>query len=275
MATHPDLMLSSQALKSAPLAMLMVDGSGRVTWANDRLAAILGISVESLLGNGDDKLVHMCLKRLLSDDEVIALPTINGNPECWLKCWVQDMPEQTGKGQLRYFTDVSEYIRTNDPVTGLLNQRSLVQGLDPQVSRSRRYNNPLSVVAMYLEGIEDMDERYGGSTRERVLVAIGQLLKDQMRWADLIAPFKRRLRLGDHDGLSFFTDDQQACPPELQSYVNDQVSCIPFFGGAFGSGTIWWNPTIIRLAVQFGLEPFGGDETFWNSPQVGVSSDQQ
>ncbi len=187
MATHPDLMLSSQALKSAPLAMLMVDGSGRITWANDKLAAILGVSLESLLGNGDDKLVHMCLKRLLSDDEVIALPTINGNPECWLKCWVQDMPEQTGKAQLRYFADVSEYIRTKDPVTGLLNQRSLVQGLDPQVSRSRRYNNPLSVVAMQLDGIEDMDDRYGSSTRKRVLVAIGQLLKDQMRWADLIA----------------------------------------------------------------------------------------
>ncbi|MDH5190963.1 MAG: GGDEF domain-containing protein [Gammaproteobacteria bacterium] len=187
MAKHPDLMLSSQALQSAPLAMLMLDGSGRVTWANDELACILGVPIESLIGNGDDKLVQMCLKRLLSDDEIIALPSINNNPECWLKCWIQDMPEQSGKGQLRYFADVSEYIRTKDPVTGLLNERSLVQGLDPQVSRSRRYNNPLSVVAMYLEGLEDMDDRYGVSTRERVLVTVGQLLKDQMRWADLIA----------------------------------------------------------------------------------------
>ena len=187
MATHSDLMLSSKALKSAPMAMLMLDGAGRVSWANDKLAAILGVSVESLLGDNDDKLVQMCLKRLLSDDEVIALPTINGNPECWLKCWTQDMPEQSGKGQIRYYADVSEFIRTKDPVTGLLNQRSLVQGLDPQVSRSRRYNNPLSVVAMHLDGMESMDDRYGSSTHERVLMTIGQLLKDQMRWADLIA----------------------------------------------------------------------------------------
>ncbi|MDH5437226.1 MAG: GGDEF domain-containing protein, partial [Gammaproteobacteria bacterium] len=134
-----------------------------------------------------NKLVQMCLKRLLSGDEVVALPKINGNPESWFKCWVQDLPEQSGKGQIHYFADISEYIRTKDPVTGLLNQRSLVQGLDPQVSRSRRYNNPLSVVAMHLEGMASMNDRYGHSTHERVLMAIGQLLKDQMRWADLIA----------------------------------------------------------------------------------------
>ncbi len=73
--------------------------------------------------------------------------------------------------------------------------------------------------------------------------------------ADRIAPNVSRLRLSDHDGWSFFGDQQLACPPELQSYVNDQVSCIPMFGGAFGSGTIWWNPELLTLAEQFGLVP--------------------
>lgn len=73
--------------------------------------------------------------------------------------------------------------------------------------------------------------------------------------ADRIAPNVSQLRLSDHDGFSFFTDQQVACPPELQSYVNDQAACILFFAGAGGSGTIWWNEELLTLTEQFGLTP--------------------
>lgn len=73
--------------------------------------------------------------------------------------------------------------------------------------------------------------------------------------ADRIAPNVSQLRLGDHDGWSFFTDQQVACPPELQPYINDQAACIGMLAGAGGFGTIWWNVELIYLAEQFGLKP--------------------
>lgn len=73
--------------------------------------------------------------------------------------------------------------------------------------------------------------------------------------ADRLAPNVSQLRLGDHDGWSFFTDQQVPCPAELQPYVNDQAACILMYAGAGGSGTIWWNEELLTLAEQFGLDP--------------------
>lgn len=64
-----------------------------------------------------------------------------------------------------------------DRTTGLLNPRGLLVALEPQVSRSRRYGNPLSMAVLQVTG-----EHIG----ERQLVSLAQLLKDQLRWADLV-----------------------------------------------------------------------------------------
>lgn len=73
--------------------------------------------------------------------------------------------------------------------------------------------------------------------------------------ADRIAPNVSQLRLSDHDGWSFFTDQQLACPPELQSYANDQLNCIPMYGASEGVGTIWWNADLLLIALAFGMVP--------------------
>ncbi len=92
-----------------------------------------------------------------------------------------------GEGlQVRIFRDVSEEVRLThelaeqslkDPATGLLNERGLMVALEPQVSRSRRYQNPLSVVKMNLA----IDSGNNELRRK-----ISHVLKDQLRWADLI-----------------------------------------------------------------------------------------
>jgi len=64
-----------------------------------------------------------------------------------------------------------------DPLTGLLSLRGLIVALEPQVSRSRRYDSPLSAVALRLDGIAE----------EPALLAISRMLRDKLRWADLVA----------------------------------------------------------------------------------------
>lgn len=73
--------------------------------------------------------------------------------------------------------------------------------------------------------------------------------------ADRISPNFSQLRLGDKDGWSFFTDQQVACPPEFNTFVNDQTSCVLMYAGAGGHGTIWWSDEAIELAVWLGLCP--------------------
>ncbi|WJW75586.1 hypothetical protein QVG61_00400 [Thiohalobacter sp. IOR34] len=62
-----------------------------------------------------------------------------------------------------------------DPITGLLNQRGLMVALEPQVSRSRRYDSPLSLLLLRIREADS-----------EMLRAASQILKDQLRWADLV-----------------------------------------------------------------------------------------
>lgn len=91
----------------------------------------------------------------------------------------------------RIYRDITEEVRLDnelqaqslkDPITGLLNERGLLVALEPQVSRSRRYSNPLSVVALEI----DMDPQDEDLRRK-----VGRILKDQLRWADLIGCSQR------------------------------------------------------------------------------------
>jgi GGDEF domain-containing protein len=57
--------------------------------------------------------------------------------------------------------------------------------LEQQVSRSRRYGNPLSVIVIEITGA-GADEAGAAPTTDPVRLAVGQFLRDQLRWVDFI-----------------------------------------------------------------------------------------
>ena len=74
-------------------------------------------------------------------------------------------------------TELQEQSLHDAMLTSLLNRRGILVSLEPLVARSRRYNSPLSVVAMGLDT---------GSAPDKARVQVSYLLKDQTRWADLV-----------------------------------------------------------------------------------------
>jgi diguanylate cyclase (GGDEF)-like protein len=68
-----------------------------------------------------------------------------------------------------------------DQDTSLLTKRALLLVLEAQVSRCRRYETPLSVIMMDLNNDGDSAEI------KLKLLRLSRLLKDQLRWSDLIA----------------------------------------------------------------------------------------
>jgi diguanylate cyclase (GGDEF)-like protein len=95
-----------------------------------------------------------------------------------------DISRQVELEQLRNSLDeqLSQSILT-DRITGLLNQRGVMLALEPQVARSRRYNSPMAIIMMDLSG---------GADDERLRVQVAGLLKDQLRWADLVGCSEQR-----------------------------------------------------------------------------------
>lgn len=65
----------------------------------------------------------------------------------------------------------------HDRTTGVLNPRGLMVALEPQVSRSRRYDSPLALVMM---------DAYVERSEPAFLVQVSKVLRDELRWADIV-----------------------------------------------------------------------------------------
>jgi len=181
-------------LMQAPAPMLAVDENDRIRWANRALEAIVGLPVSQLLGHTRESLPAPTYRVLFAEDELIHLKG-PGAPERWLRCEVRVDRNQPSI-RLHCLTDVTREIelaeenrrlremvdslRMTDDLTGLPNKRALKQQLELHVSRSRRYDNSLSVIHISL----DSDEV---AAKDALALALAHHLRDRLRWADLVA----------------------------------------------------------------------------------------
>ncbi len=188
------------ALINAPVGVLILDQSGHIAWLNPVLEKMLDIEGDKMLGLGAASAEPYWSKILFAPEPTLFLDATATRPARWLQTW-----RAAAEGVIHYYADITdlqnaledrdrlsrelEQHTTRDPLTGLPNQQALLQGLDPLVSRSRRYHNPLSVIRLRVGRLADIDREYGHGSGNTVLIAIGQTLKDQTRWADLIGRF--------------------------------------------------------------------------------------
>lgn len=190
----PDIDSSLQILANAPMGIVITNPAGTILWCNKCLDEWLGGVGKSYLGRDESSLV----------DDGAPEGQLNGGPyQLTSGRWIQRNPismlngnravcyldvseqESLRKGQVMLAQQLEQFT-TIDPISGLLNERAINSELESLVSRSRRYNNPLSVVLMELCRIGSIHETLGQVAIDKIVVAVSQLLRDQMRWADLL-----------------------------------------------------------------------------------------
>jgi diguanylate cyclase (GGDEF)-like protein len=172
---------ATSLIDASPLATLLLAADGSVRAWNAAFASLLGESAESPS--------HALLAPLLGQGTVISWIMPDGD-ERWLAVEIVTLEDCTA----RFYQDITEKLRLKQErdtcsvelqdrslhdatLTSLLNRRGILVSLTPLVARSRRYNSPLSVVAMGIDA---------GSSTDKVRVQVSYLLKDQTRWADLV-----------------------------------------------------------------------------------------
>ncbi len=195
--------LCFKLLENSPSFVVILDADQKICWLNQSFCDFLGLEREKLIGLSDDDVKEHCLKQILSGTDRIEI--FAGILDKWIE--LQDVmtlsgePFDMGNQELRilYYVDASQKIQiekqllqlestlthkmSHDSVTGMLNHHSMFQTLNSEVSRSRRYNNPLSLVLMDINYQSDSDAQ---EKIEQMRLMISQLLKDQMRWADIV-----------------------------------------------------------------------------------------
>lgn len=79
------------------------------------------------------------------------------------------------------------YMVATDALTGLLNRREFGQRLDQEVSRAGRYPQSMSLVMFDIDHFKRINDRYGHTVGDQVLIGISLLAKGMIRNSDSLA----------------------------------------------------------------------------------------
>lgn len=196
--------LDSSALQqiaaASPIGILLRDAHGRISWMNNALGEILGDDRRDQLLNKSAEELPAPLADLLDLTTTLHLPGDEQHEDLWLMGHSESLPQN--QGSVQYLVDITpmhwlmqerDQLRTElndvimvDSETGMRNRKGLYYSLEPQLSRSRRYDRPLSIIILRLECLEDFQQQYQREDALPLLASLSQLLSDQLRWADIV-----------------------------------------------------------------------------------------
>lgn len=171
-------------LEKSPLAIVITDSHERITWCNQALLDALKIEEKEVVGQLYPSLP---IEAIDKDAHLVQLFKEELNDEVKFHYWQNTLDEESGS-KVHYFTQQRVSKKKFSLATAKLDKGQLpkraswVEFLNYEVSRSRRYNNPLSILKLHLL-VLDKPENVAEETLHQT---IKDTLMDELRWADMI-----------------------------------------------------------------------------------------
>ncbi len=91
--------------------------------------------------------------------------------------------------QLHEAKDRLAEMAVTDPLTSLGNRRALVEQLDREFSRSRRYDSPFSVFMLDIDWFKRINDTHGHAVGDDVLVLVSEILRNTIRQSDVVGRY--------------------------------------------------------------------------------------
>ncbi|WP_164513191.1 sensor domain-containing diguanylate cyclase [Thiosocius teredinicola] len=186
--------IDQNLLQQVPFGMLTLDTDGGVVWVNEAMCNMLAVQDSELLGKSIAQLPEHVRNLLEPGPKLYRMPTdhrwvcreLIGNDGSQRLFIVADvsLQEQLAEENARLMQQVED-LKLTDELTGLANKRAITQALDLHISRSRRYQNPLSTVLVHVDlsafnGVQPL-------STDPIILAVSQFLRDRLRWVDQIS----------------------------------------------------------------------------------------
>jgi diguanylate cyclase (GGDEF)-like protein len=121
--------------------------------------------------------------------------------------------------QLGQFGDV-------DQVTWLHNRRYLMEALDREIVRVKRYHRPLSLIFLDIDRFAAFRESYGPSLGDRLLRSVGMLLAESATEPEVVA------RFGDDEFALLLPEVNRAAAVSITTNLMSRLSQVTVFGGS-------------------------------------------
>ena len=243
-----DRLVSSVAasiVERVPLGILVLGDKGQILSVNKALEDLLGLAAKRLVGHANTPAIDLtpeervCLfAPPVEPQDSLLLPATDARPARWLQCWREALGE--ADWHVHFYSDITEQQQlkrdcerlteelalhaVRDPATALPNRRALLQGLDPHVSRSRRYENPLSVVLLKIVDLQQLDTEHGAGSGEQAVIALSQVLKDQLRWVDMAG------RMDADEFLVILPETPEPAALDLASKLRTRIAALQVVG---------------------------------------------
>jgi diguanylate cyclase (GGDEF)-like protein len=79
----------------------------------------------------------------------------------------------------------AETLVASDALTGLPNRQASLEVVGDEIERAVRFDRPLSVVLLDVDGLHELNDRFGYLAGDAVLEQVGQLLRNSVRSLDI------------------------------------------------------------------------------------------
>lgn len=91
-------------------------------------------------------------------------------------------------GPIRFasLVEESQRLATVDPLTNLLNRRAFSLALAKDIARCKRHGHPLCLILLDIDHFKAINDTKGHAVGDKVLVAVGQTLTQQLRTSDSV-----------------------------------------------------------------------------------------
>jgi diguanylate cyclase (GGDEF)-like protein len=83
--------------------------------------------------------------------------------------------------------DRLQLLSETDPLTGLYNARGLLARVETELARCRRYHQPVALLLVDLDGLKQINDRYGHQAGDTALVRLAEVIRSQLRETDVAA----------------------------------------------------------------------------------------
>lgn len=196
-------------VEALPDIVARMDRNHRHLYINPAIERMTGLSPQAFIGRSKrevglppelvaqwESLVDRVLETGSPADEEHELPTLHGSRQFLTRV----VPEYGANGQLNTIVttshDITELkslqrqlavLASTDPLTSLLNRRGFVERADAEVSRARPSGGRLNLLMLDVNNFKAINDRYGHTVGDQVLVAIGEALRHSVGIDDFVA----------------------------------------------------------------------------------------
>lgn len=125
--------------------------------------------------------------------------------------------------KIKILKDEINRISVCDDLTGLYNRQYLLDRLEEEMSRSKRYNTPISCMLMDIDYFKVINDMYGYQVGDRVLKQISSILKNHIRKEDIVT------RYGDEEFIIALPNTNDKNAYVLAERIRKDIKSFKFF----------------------------------------------